>query len=115
VNTTRKCTTAGAPETLTAGVFAFAGDHLAGGNASSPAPSNSPVVRAFTAGVLPYSPGVSLTAGVFPFRRGYQVVVLAIWKTPGIHENFASGNINRRKNKKNSNFTVYTPEFIAYT
>jgi hypothetical protein len=43
-HTTRKRLTAGDPERLTAGAFAFAGDHLAGGNALPPAPSFSPVV-----------------------------------------------------------------------
>jgi hypothetical protein len=45
--TTRQRLTAGALKRLTAGVFAFAGDNLAGGNALPLAPSFSPVVTCY--------------------------------------------------------------------
>jgi hypothetical protein len=56
--TTRKCTTAGAPETLTAGVFVFAGDLLAGGNPLPPAFFKSPVVSVVIPGAFLKSPAV---------------------------------------------------------
>jgi hypothetical protein len=58
VVTTRKCTTAGAPETLTAGVFVFAGDLLAGGNPLPPAFFKSPVVSVIIPGAFLKSPAV---------------------------------------------------------
>jgi hypothetical protein len=57
--TTRKSITAGVPKCITAGVYAFAGDHLAGGNVVSPAFFNSPVVTAVIPGALPESPAVA--------------------------------------------------------
>jgi hypothetical protein len=45
--TTRKRLTTGTLKRLTAGIFAFAGDNLAGGNALPLAPSFSPVVTCY--------------------------------------------------------------------
>jgi uncharacterized metal-binding protein len=82
--TTTKSLTAGAPKTPTAGVFVFAGDHLAGGKLLSPALSCSPAVTPtyrwhllqFASGIcyrrhLAYSPGVTLCiAGTYVLARG---------------------------------------------
>jgi hypothetical protein len=73
-STTRNCTTAGAPETLTAGIFVFAGDLLAGGN------SLIAGVFQITSGKCRYPRrfsrivgGTDLAPAACQFRQGYSL------------------------------------------
>jgi hypothetical protein len=58
---------------LTAGIFVFAGDHLAGGKPLPPAHCKPPGVTQITAGTSANSPGVLFTAGTFQFARGIEL------------------------------------------